>query len=91
MERKLSQCACCKEWFNTTSFIMTQHYKLKHEFYANKVIAIAELTLKKEICKFKLHFAEFPENFSLYVQTQLIDEQINRIVCATPENIIKGE
>lgn len=84
MERKLRQCPCCKEWFNTTFAVMINHYKAKHEFAINKAFAIAELVTKRAWHDAKSRFTPFPECMQHYVAARVIENQISMVASAMP-------
>ena len=83
MKTKLRQCPVCKEWFNTTTAMMSEHYNVNHEFIFRKTFAIAELTLKKTWHDVMAKNTEFPECMQHYVAARVAESQIFRVQCAT--------
>jgi len=86
-ERKLCQCPCCKEWFNTTQSVMLKHYKLKHEFITNKTFAIAELIVKRELFLLKAKFVPFPESLTLVMVAASADAQLQMVISQSEKKL----
>jgi hypothetical protein len=89
MKRKLCQCPVCKEWFNTTSAVMSQHYRTKHEFALNKAFAIAELVMTMAMHDAKSKITPFPESMQHYVAARMTEHQISLVQsAASPDSRI---
>lgn len=79
MDRRLRRCPICKEWFNTTSVVMTDHYNLKHRFALEKALFIAELIIELAIFDAKSRFMPFPESMHNYLAARMTEHQIARV------------
>ena len=76
METKLRQCPVCREWFNTTSPVMIEHYKLKHKFATDKAFAIADLVFKAAWHDAISHVTPFPECMQHYTAARVAENQM---------------
>jgi len=82
MKRKLQKCKVCNEWFNTTSAIMIEHYKLKHEPQFAKSLALTEFTVKLAMFQRQAELAPWPLSMGYQLSAVMTAQQINVVLGA---------
>ena len=87
MERQLRQCPCCKEWFNTTSAIMIDHYKIKHEFVTNKAFEVARLAALVPLLAERAKSEPFPKSMMTAIEAHMVQFQIMQVASATQHSV----
>ena len=79
MNRVLQKCPACGEWFNTTTSVMLEHYKARHEHLYLKALEIARLVVLREQYLAQSRVAPFPTNIQYCTMAALTNDQLNRV------------
>ncbi len=79
MKRTLRKCPACGEWFNTTTAVMHEHYKARHERPFLKALEIARLVLMREHYLAQARLAPIPANIQYCTIAALTNDQLNRV------------
>lgn len=84
MKRNLHRCPICREWFNTTSAVMIDHYRTKHEFAHDKAARIAELVVTRATLRMRAGMSPFPLSMQYETAAVMAQVQIDAVMAAQP-------